>query len=52
MKPPGWMVMDPPRLWEKAPDGESVIVNIRIRRWHPGFWWFVFETLVLRKADR
>ena len=36
MKPPGWMVqVDKGTL---APDGRSVIVTFRIRRWHPGLW--------------
>jgi len=57
MKPPGWLVIDIPKGKGLDADGR-LQVTVRVRRWHPGFWWVVFQMLVLkrdpltRKADR
>lgn len=55
---PGWMVIQVPKKGTLSADGRSVQFTIRIRKWHPGFWWVAFQLLVLhrdpltRKVDR
>lgn len=57
-KLPGWIAIDPKSNWRPSADGKSVEFTIRVRRWHPAFWWIVFQIVVLRrdpltkKADR
>jgi hypothetical protein len=41
MRAPGWMVM----TWPKDKSG-PLSVNLRVRLWHPSFWWFVLKTTV------
>lgn len=45
MRAPGWLDMK----MVGVKDGR-MMVNIRARTWHPGYWWFVLRTLV--KAAR
>jgi len=42
MKSPSWMIVK--TQFAKHSDGQ-VYVTIRVRRWHPGFWWFVIRAL-------
>jgi hypothetical protein len=43
---PGWLVqVGRPEL---APDGRSVILTMRVRRWHPGLWLALLHRRVVR----
>lgn len=45
MKPPGWLVMT---YVGPSEDRKAVLYDVRVRRWHPGFWWFVLSHIRLR----
>ena len=49
MRPPRWLVMAPPREWERDPAQNVVRVPIRVRTWHPGFWLFVIREIWRRR---
>lgn len=55
MKAPSWMVIE---MGRRADDGKTATFTVRVRKWHPMFWWVAFQMLVLgrdpltRKADR
>lgn len=40
MKPPGWLVMT---IGKRSEDGRSVLMDVRVRLWHPGFWLAFFR---------
>lgn len=46
---PRWLEIAPPYKGTLASDSKSVEFTIRIRKWHPAFWWIVFQMLVLRR---
>lgn len=44
MKAPRWLVIE---LGPRTEDGRAVTVNVRVRKWHPAFWWIAFQMIVL-----
>lgn len=46
-KLPGWMRS----LGMTVVDGE-VRWLVTVRRWHPGYWWYVFQTLRKVRIER
>lgn len=57
MKPPSWLVIEMPKGKGLSADGQLQVI-VRVRKWHPMFWWIAFQMLVLgrdpltRKGDR
>ena len=42
MRPPGWLVLSNAGI-----DGDgNYLLDVRVRRWHPGFWLFAAETVL------
>jgi hypothetical protein len=48
MKMPRWIVVAPKSEWRRSADGRSIEFDVRVRKWHPGFWLYAIRYLLGR----
>jgi hypothetical protein len=49
MKPPkySWYVIENSRTV-----GNEIVVDLRVRKWHPGFWWLLLKAIFAGWTNR
>lgn len=52
MSEPFWIIPIWMRISRTRREGNHIVVDVRINRWHPGFWWYCYSSLRERGYSR